>query len=146
MTLKLATVDDVEDVVEMAIKFAKASPYGVFPVEDGKLRQLVLDLLRDRNKGIIVLYLVEGKPQGVIAGMLSEMLFSHEPIASELIWWVNPEHRTRKSLKLKEAYEYWAKRVGAKYIQMAELNDEKIARFYQRTGYDLCERSYLKVV
>jgi hypothetical protein len=62
------------------------------------------------------------------------------------MWWVNPEHRSRKSLALKEAYEFWAKKVGAKFIQMANMNDEKIERFYQRTGYDLTERAYLKVI
>jgi hypothetical protein len=146
MTLKLATQEDVPVVVEMALRYAKASPFGRFPVDEAKINQIVQDLMRDRNKGIIVLYIVNDKPEGMIAGMLTEMLFNHDAIATELVWWVNPEHRTRKSLKLKEAYEYWAKRVGAKFIQMAEMNDDKIRRFYERTGYDLTERAYLKVI
>jgi hypothetical protein len=146
MTLKLATQEDVPVVVEMALRYAKASPFGRFPVDEAKINQIVQDLMRDRNKGIIVLYIVERQARGYDRRDADGNVFNHDAIATELVWWVNPEHRTRKSLKLKEAYEYWAKRVGAKFIQMAEMNDDKIRRFYERTGYDLTERAYLKVI
>jgi hypothetical protein len=146
MTLRLATHEDMPTILEMAEKFAASSPYGEFPQETEKLTALIEGLLRDRNKGIIILYLVDGKPEGMIAGVLTEMVFSREGTTQELMWWVNPGHRTRKSLSLKEAYEYWAKRVGAKYIMMSEPGDDKVARYYERTGYRLTERAHLKVV
>lgn len=111
-----------------------------------KIEELCLSLLRDRNTTIVVLYMHNDKPVGMLAGMSSEMIFSREIIASEVIWWVEPSFRSRKTLALKEAYEYWAKRIGAKYIQMANLDDQKIERYYERTGYKLTERAYLKVI
>ena len=146
MTLRLATTEDIPVILEMAKKFADTSPYGKYPQEYSKAEDMVKGLLIDRNKSIVILYEVNGKPEGMIAGVLSEMMFSRENVAQELIWWVNPGHRSRKSLSLKEAYEYWAKRVGAKYISMAEPNDEKVARYYERTGYKVMERNHLKVV
>lgn len=147
MTLKLATPEDFPDILRMSKAFAEASPYKDFPMTEEKITELILTLLRDKNKTLIVLYLQDGKPVGMIAGMSSEMIFSREIIASEVIWWVDPEFRGgRRSLALKEAYEYWAKRIGAKYIQMANLNDDKIERYYQRTGYTLTEKAYLKVI
>lgn len=146
MTLKLATVEDTGAVIEMAMAFAKVSPYKDFPMEREKIEELVLQLMRDRNKTVVILYMHNDKPVGMIAGMSSEMMFSRETIASEVIWWVEPGFRSRKTLALKEAYEYWAKRIGAKYIQMANLDDQKIERYYERTGYKLTERAYLKVI
>lgn len=146
MTLKLATAEDFPYILEMAQKFAAASPYKDFPMEEEKIQELILTLMKDRNKTIIVLYVHDGKPVGMLAGMSSEMIFSREIIASEVIWWVDPGFRSRKTLALKEAYEYWAKRIGAKYIQMANLDDQKIERYYERTGYKLTERAYLKVI
>lgn len=146
MTLKLAGPEDVGSVIKMARSFALHSPYKDFPMEQEKIEEFVLSLMRDKNKTIVILYLHKDKPVGMLAGMSSEMIFSREKIASEVIWWVEPGFRSRKTLALKEAYEYWAKRIGAKYIQMANLNDEKIERYYERTGYKLTERAYLKVV
>jgi hypothetical protein len=146
MTLKLATYEDVPAILEMTEQFTGLTAYGEFPQDKEKLTALVNGLLKDRNKGIIVLYLVDDKPVGMIAGMLTEMVFSREDAAQELVWWVNPEHRTRKSFSLKEAFEYWAKRVGAKYIIMAEPNNDKVARYYERTGYRPMERSHVKVI
>lgn len=146
MTLKLATEADFPAILDMAMKFAQASPYKDFPIEEEKVAALLQTLLHDKNKTIVVLYIQNDKPVGMIAGMISEMLFNREMVASELIWWVNPEVRSRKTLSLKEAYEYWAKRVGAKYIQMTNLNDDKITRYYERTGYVLTEKSFLKKV
>lgn len=144
--LKLAGVEDIGAVIDMALSFAKVSPYKDLPIEREKIEELILSLLRDKNKTIIVLYMHDGKPVGMIAGMSSEMMFSREIIASEVIWWVEPGFRSRKTLALKEAYEFWAKRIGAKYIQMANLDDQKIERYYERTGYKLTERAYLKVI
>lgn len=146
MTLKLATTEDLGAVIDMAMSFAKASPYKDLPMEREKIEELVLALMRDHNKTIVILYMHGDKPVGMIAGMSSEMIFSREIIASEVIWWVDPGFRSRKTLALKEAYEFWAKRIGAKYIQMANLDDQKIERYYERTGYTLTERAYLKKV
>lgn len=147
MSLKLATVEDFEDIKRMALAFAEASPYKDFPREETKIEELILNLLRDRNKTIIILYLHEGNPVGMIAGMSSEMIFSRDLVTSEVIWWVDKEFRgSRKALALKEAYEYWAKRIGAKYIGMSNLDDPKISRYYERSGYKPYERAFMKVV
>lgn len=146
MTLKLATPEDLPYILEMAKKFAAVSPYKDYPQSDEKIEELILSLMKDRNKTVLVLYMVNDKPVGMIGGMVSEMIFSRDLVASELIWWVDMGFRSRKTLALKEAYEYWAKRIGAKYIQMSNLDDQKIERYYERTGYKLTERAYLKVI
>jgi len=147
MTLKLATIDDLDRVVRLAVTFIKQSPYKNEPYDEDDIRELVSLILRDRNKGVVVFLMNEDVPVGFIGGMLTKMLFSKDQLATELFWWVDPQFRGRKSLSLKEAFEYWAKRVGAKYIAMSSpANDERVSRFYQRTGYENIENAYLKRV
>lgn len=146
MTLKLATYEDLPEIVDMVMSFISLSPYKDFDHPREKVEEVVHSLLRDKNKGIVVMYLVNDKPVGILGGVANEMVFSREIITAELFWWVDPAHRGRKSLALKEAFEYWSKRIGAKYIQMSGLNDPKTARYYERTGYKLTENAYLKVI
>jgi hypothetical protein len=95
----------------------------------------------------VILYLRDGKPVGFIGGILTKMIASKEQVATEVFWYVSPEARgSRKSLSLKEAFEYWAKRVGAKFVVMSSLADTIVERYYERTGYKLMEKSFLKVI
>jgi GNAT superfamily N-acetyltransferase len=130
------------------MQFIAQSPYADKGSTTEKVTQTIESLLRDRNKGIVILYIMNDKPVGLIGGLTSEMIFSHDLVASELFWWVDPNFRSRKALSLKEAFEYWARRVGAKYVAMGALpsQGEKVARFYERTGYKNLENSYLKVL
>jgi hypothetical protein len=45
------------------------------------------------------------------------------------------------------AYQEWARRVGAKTVQMAMLDDSmNLDKFYRRQGYVPAERSYIKEI
>jgi len=148
MNLKLATLDDLPDVVRLAEAFAHESPYASETIT-GEIEQFAKDLLRDPTKGIVVLYVKDGKPVGLIGGIITKMLMSQSLIATELMWYVEPEHRgSRKSLALKEAFEFWGRKMGAKFIAMSSLlqSNPSIERYYDRTGYKLQEKAYLKVV
>lgn len=147
MNLKLASMSDLETVVKLVAIFVKNSPYKNEVYDEDKVRGVVRNLLLDKNKGIVILLMKDDVPVGFIGGFLTEMVFSREPVAAELFWWVDPQYRSRKSLMLKEAFEYWSRRVGAKKIQMSStVDNDKVARYYERTGYDPFERSFLKRV
>lgn len=146
MTLKLATHEDIPEVVDLIDSFIAGSQYANMDHSREKIEEIVLGLLKDKNKGIVILYLVNDKPVGLIGGLATEMVFSRETVATELFWWVNPSYRSRKALSLKEAFEFWGKRIGAKFIQMSGMQDEKLARYYKRTGYDLVENAFVKKV
>lgn len=147
MILKLASHEDIETVVRLAVTFIRQSPYKNEPMDEGEVRELIRLMLTDKNKGIIVLLMKDDLPVGFIGGLLTKMFFSKDMMASEIFWWVDPQYRTRKSLMLKEAFEFWAKRVGARYIAMSSpANDTRVSRFYERTGYENIENAYLKRV
>ena len=81
---------------------------------------------------------------GVIVGMLGFIIHAHfisgEKIAGEVFWWTEPEHRGDGMRLLKEM-ERRAREAGCKYMQMVSPT-EKVAKFYERLGYEFMESTY----
>ena len=147
MNLKLASPEDIPTIVKLVVTFIRQSPYKDEPYDETEITDLVTLLLRDKNRGIIILLMKDDLPVGFIGGMATKMFFNKDLLATELFWWVDPQYRSRKSLVLKEAFEFWAKRIGAKYISLSSpANDPRVERFYVRSGYENIENAYLKRV
>ena len=77
-------------------------------------------------------------------------LFANDPndgllVAQEAFWFIHPETRSLRSLRLIEAFETCCQERGAKRILLAHLvGDEKIGRFFHRIGYKPLETFYGK--
>lgn len=146
MTLRLATEKDEEEVLRMAKAFHEASPYRDLefdPVASSGLFKAYLD---DKTRLIIILSEQEDRPRGMVIGMCSTPLFSSSKMSTEIAWWMDPEfRRTRDSLLLIEAYQDWSRRVGAKIIQVAMLDElTDLSGFYTKKGYRPAERSFIR--
>lgn len=139
--LKIATSQDFDTVYTMALKFLESIPYKDYYDED-KMKYIV-DMLMNSGKENSIIILNENK--GMIAGIASDFLFGYVRQATEIAWWVEPEHRkSGVGQELLEAFEYWAKNVaGCKLITMISLDDQ-LGKFYEKNDYDLHERAYLK--
>lgn len=138
--IKIATIEDIDIIVSMAMKFISESNYKNYGNEIA-LRALVERVLNAPDEDSIVL-LYEDK--GMIAGITSQFLFGTFKSATELAWWIDPEHRkSRLGSELLEAFEYWAKKVGCKLITMISI-DDNVGKYYEKKGYVLQERTYTK--
>lgn len=149
--LKLATWDHYPDLLEMAEKFHQASPYnGLEEYDESRVAEVIIDILNNpKEKVIIVLEDTEaGKAVGMIIAVTTQGIFSRGKTAAELAWWVNPEHRTKHSLELFQAFLYWAETVQqCSGVQMALLEDDKIdrlAKVYKRKGLTQTERAFYR--
>lgn len=139
--IRIATIEDKEQVVEMARKFAEVSPYSKYiPIE--KIEAMVEQGLQgDPTKLIII---IDEDYRGMIAGQVSQFIYGDVLMATELLWWVDPSHRKSKvGSELIEGFEEWAKYVGCKLITMVCL-DDALGSYYEKRGYDLRERAYMK--
>ncbi len=144
MGLRIATKDDLDTVLDLCYKFADASPYLNFVSKD-KLKDQIVDFLNQkRSEKIILLY----DDVGILVAMKSEFIFGNESVATEIGWWVEPEHRKSNIGKeLMAAFEFWAKTVGCKAVVMTELNEtEHLRKFYEKSGFKIYERSYFKEI
>lgn len=140
--LKIATIEDLDLVVEMSMKFANSSKYKEF-VDKDTVIELAKDLLNpDAANKIVILHGTEG----MIAGIAMPFVFGKILVATELGWWVDPEHRNKKiGAELKEAFEFWANKLGCKLVTLISL-DENLSAYYTKSGYPLYEYAHVKVL
>ncbi len=152
MELKIAGWDDYPDILEMAKKFFDHTPYkDKVDYDDSKISDVVMSLFDNPTERVAILAIHEGRPVGMLCAQVGEILFTRDRVATELAWWMDPEHRaSRGSIELIQAFEYWAReKAGCKFTQLATVETEqvqKITKFYNRKGYDLYERAFLKVL
>lgn len=149
MRLILADKSHFEIIKKMALKFKEASPYKDLPLHDDKVERLVNELIKaPLSKSTVILAEKEGEIVGLLAGSVSEQLFNNDKIASEIMWWVEPEHRrSRISLELLNAFEYWAKAVGCTVASMVMIETEQaeaVHKLYTKRGYRTTEKAYIK--
>lgn len=135
-----------EDINRMAMAFFKASPYKDLGIEEKKVNALIDSfLMSDKNDKIILLWLVDAQPVGILAAMAEQNLFNTQRFAGELIWWIDPPHRRSKAAEeMRKAFEYWAKLVGCQSASLVDLMGN-LKRYYTRKGYTAGETVYLKV-
>ena len=103
----------------------------------------------DITQRVLFVLMHGNRPVGLLAGVCGNQhpIFEGITICTEFFWYVRPEHRTKDSIKLIEAYETWAKKIGARFITMAHFDDEtgqRLSLVYKRLGYKPIEHSYVK--
>lgn len=108
-------------------------------VGDEVIYDLVCDLIDDPSK-VILLY----EDKGFLAGITHNFLLGPHRMAVELGWYVQPEYRGEKIGKaLIDGFENWAEVMDCKLITMVSI-DEEMGKYYEKRGYKLYERSYMK--
>lgn len=135
--IRLANYSDIDITFDFGKKFYDTLTYNIV-IDETKGKDFIRFVI-DSNDGLaLIIEANDNLPVGCLLAFCQEHPFASCKIASELIWWVEPDYRGRKdSLKLFEAYEYWAaRRMGAEIISaVATPGDEKLARYYERKKY-----------
>jgi len=83
---------------------------------------------------------------GFLAGAINTTLFSNDVTGIELGWYLQPESRDgRTALKLLKAFEEWCVDKGCRHISIADIDTlQSLAPLYERKGYRLTEKTYVK--
>jgi GNAT superfamily N-acetyltransferase len=143
--LRSATVDDADRVLEMAIAFISdpRHPYaGLFDWTPERIKQLV-DLVLER--GVILVAVVEGRLEGMIAAVASPVLYSHQMAVEEIAFWVEPGERGAGiGPVLLTALEDWACSKGIHMVKLVAPDGSRTGRHYQRLGYLPIETAWVK--
>jgi predicted N-acetyltransferase YhbS len=136
---------DLPALVRFGKHFAKAAPYGGAADETAVVTQL-RRCLADRLAFIAE---VGGQVVGGIVGISTALWYAPQVrLASELAWWVEPQHRGGSAaLRLLRAFEDRARSTGHQRCAMmmiVALGGDTLDKLYKRLGYNLVEQSYLK--
>jgi len=140
MDIKIATLADQDTVFQMCLKFANTT-YFKEHIDENKIRQLVKEFITFPSR--IVLMCAD---KGMLAGMVYPFLYGHKLIATEVVWWVEPEYRGEGvGQYLLQAFEQWAKESNCALISVECLDDE-IGKYYESKRFTLYERAYMKEI
>lgn len=144
--LKLATPEDEEAILPLLLRFILESPYKDITLNITKVRKGVRDMVIGSNDNIVILGYHKERLSGFIALKAYELPFSHDRVAAEIAFYVNPDARgSRLGLDLYTAAEFWSRKVGCAYMQMVNLStNEGVQKFYERKGYKRYEQAWLK--
>ena len=113
------------------------------------IKSIIRLLLRLEESGILLLAEDGGLPFGFIALSVSNLAFAEAKQATEVAFYVQPEHRTAGLRLIREA-EAEAQRQGVRYFHMISLacmdqeGRDRAGDLYIRRGYVLVERFYRK--
>jgi GNAT superfamily N-acetyltransferase len=135
-----ADIKDFDTVYSMAMKFAKEySPYW----NEDSIKDLVINFLDDWSNKIVILCPDKGMLAAVINPFILDMTKS---MATEIAWWVEPEYRDKGlGQELLEGFEIWAAGQGCNLMSMVGLSDD-LGKYYEKSGYKLYERAYIKEI
>lgn len=139
--MKVATLEDLPEIVEMGMNFAVTTGYVDYIDEDSVRNTFSNFITGDPTKTIIIFE----SGVGFLAGAATPFLFGKQYLASEIAWWIEIDARGNGAgKKFLEAFEYWAKeKAGCNLVSMACL-DDNLMKFYDKQGYKLYERAYMK--
>lgn len=88
----------------------------------------------------------EGEVVGFLVAAVNQTIFSSEKIASELGWYIHPDHRKgTAALRLLKEYEKWADELECDYVTLSDVQGSMdMDAVYTRRGYKLEERTYVR--
>jgi GNAT superfamily N-acetyltransferase len=141
--IRPATVTDVPRIVEMVGHFIGSTPYGrvlqFMPSAVAELAEMILE------HGIILLAERDGEVVGMLGALPMVDPVSRQPMVDELVWWVEPAHRSGMTgPRLLRALEEWARQKRLSLCKMVAPVGTNVGEFYVRSGYTPIETSYLK--
>lgn len=123
------------------MKFMEKTGYAGY--SDAETISILINTILTGKQDEMIILLKPGV--GFLAGMRSPFLFGPHYMASEIAWWINEDKRGNKDgADLIEGFEYWAKNVaGCSLVSLTGL-DDNIGKYYEKKGYKLYERAYMK--
>lgn len=145
--IRLATEDDFPAIVELCREFWNHTMF----IEEFDAEHCENMVRLAYDNGLLAVLIIDNVVQGFSAAVKSYLLGSTQALtATELAWWVNPEHRGGKNgVVLLRFMEQLAKDAGVKYWNMASMESsmpEVVNRMYERLGYRKSETVYTKVI
>lgn len=149
VAVRPAEPDDLPALMRMTEQFHAASPCAAYiPFCPASMADTIHRLAVEDTSCMLV-----GEVSGEVLGMIAGVSSPHYVNAAhttthELFWWVDPAARhTRLGLRMLQAFEDWAKRIGSGTLFMAStatLTPDKLARLYERKGYGAVDVNYAK--
>ena len=151
--IRHATPEDDDLIVICARNAFEESPYvGLNTFSEERVRKTI-EFLRSLGKNKAIMLVAETPDKqivGLFGAMVSFTTMGLEETAMEVLWWVHPiARKTRLSITLIDAFEFWAGKLGITKLVLGSMENSHanaIQRFYEKKGYKFTERTYFKEI
>lgn len=138
--IREATSADIPAIVRMVAKLHAAA--GIVLPMDPRIAARFLEALIASPVGL-VLVAGDAEPDGFLAASVGAASISMTPVAQEHGWWSNGGD----GLRLLRLYEAWAREQGCFAARMSTPpNAERINSILERSGFDMAEQAWVKVL
>ena len=148
MDIRHATLNDVPEMLELARVLHGMARFEELPFDEDKTRAGIEKfIIGDKKTYVSLVSIEDDKVVGVLIAYCMEPLFSTKKVAIEVLLYMVPEYRSsHRGDQLIQAYEYWAKLVGASRAIGGFMYgmDERLEAFWRRRGYQDLEKLYAK--
>lgn len=142
--VRFARNSDAGSIVDL-LRQSHAAARWTFPFDPVRAHALFCHHLQSEKACVLVL-----ESDGAVSGLLMASVFDHPfgagLCATETVWFIDEKARGRRSLKMLDAYEAWAKEQGCAVICMASLAINDVSRIYIRLGYAPVETHFMKAL
>lgn len=141
--VRVAVLNDVPTIAALGARFLREGPYGRFAPDVNGLLEIAEAMIAREDATILLLETDTGIV-GMFAGQVYQHLMFGRTFATEIAWWINPEHRRgRAALVMLKTFEAWAKSKGAEAIEMvAPAGAVDVERLYENLRFSKLETHY----
>lgn len=145
--VRLATADDREAVLRLAIRFMGESHYARLMQPNVEALDTLIAFLLTSDNGALFVLDVGGQVAGMVGMTVVPNHLSGELQGSEVAFYVEPDYRRgRAALRLLDAAEQWAVDQGARALQMIAPPGSMAGTLYERRGYQVLETVWTRRV
>lgn len=148
--IRRATVEDVDRIVEMGVRFIETTVYrDLIPMTERSRwmqRDFVAALVDGPVQDASVVFVAE--KDGACIGMIGAFVYvsplTAEREGIETFFWIEPEHRGGRLFRdIVTVAEAWAKANGAIVFRMVAPTD-KVSKLYERLDYRPISTDFVK--
>jgi L-amino acid N-acyltransferase len=137
--IREATEADLPRVVAMFSEFVASTQYAQYVGNDPSYSAQQMARMMESDSCALFVVDLDGAVVGMLGVMVFVQPFSGELVASELFWWLDPQHRGNGVWMLRRA-EKWAQSKGAaRMTMMAPVDKPRVCEIYEAIGYRAVE-------
>jgi GNAT superfamily N-acetyltransferase len=130
---------DIDELVEMGARMHAESAYSFLPYDRRKVRRFIQSCIDDPAGFCGLVAEEDHRLVGLFAGSLIEYFFCNDVVASDIVLYVDPEHRQGlAALRLVRAFSEWAAKRGAREVCLSvstNVKPDQTGAFYERLGF-----------
>jgi GNAT superfamily N-acetyltransferase len=149
MKISPMQTNQIDAVVKMGRAFTAAAGLDKLGAFDEAATRKFLEDASKSDKATVLVAESDDKAVGMLGLMMMPLYFSPSTtFATEMFWWVEPEHRKSGTGKaLLDAAEKWAKERGATVCTMISLSQsepDRVPALYRSAGYEPLETTWMR--